>query len=90
MKPRSQAIVTELVFGRGNLAQIKNYFFLLFVPPLSQTKSALFVPKEYCQNLLQRAEATQFNPYFQVKEISVEDVELVKRQWLWKPANLQK
>ena len=39
------------------------------------------MPKQYFHNLLQRVEALQFNPSFQVKEIAIEDVELVERQW---------
>ena len=39
------------------------------------------MPKLYFHNLLQRDQALQFNPSFQVKEIAIEDVELVERQW---------
>ena len=39
--------------------------------------------KKYFRNLLQRAEATQFNPCFHVKEFS-NNLKLAEQRWHWK------
>ena len=73
----------EREFGLKAELDKKTFLFLFFLP-LSHEKNDLSAPQKYFQNLLQRAEATQFNPCFQVKEIAIEDVELVKCQWFQK------